>query len=125
MEISTQIDKARNHRSHKVNGSISVDEIKKMLATFYQSSEYDPDMDVLWDLRDADFSSVRSEDVASLTGMVEKFWGQGGKAKAALIVSGDLDFGLSRMYEMLLTGSSPEKVMVFRDYDEAKNWLNE
>ena len=123
MEISTQINKERNVRSHKVDGLINVNELKEMLAAFYKSPEYDPDMNVLWDLWDADFSSVTSEEVKSLTRMVEKHWGQGRKSKAALIVSGDLDYGLSRMYEILLSGSSPNNVMVFRNYDEAEKWL--
>ena len=123
MEIDTQISRGKNLRKHKVDGLINVNALKEMLASFYKSPEYDPDMNVLWDLRDADFSSVTSEDVASLAGMIAQHWGQGEKAKAALIVSKDLDFGLSRMYELLLTGSSPNKVMVMRNYGEAEKWL--
>lgn len=125
VEIKTQISKDRNIRKHKVDGSINASKLKEMLAAFYKSPDYDPDMNVLWDLTNADFSSVTSEEVASLAGMIEKYWGQGKKSKAALIVKGDLGYGLSRMYEILLTGSSPNNVCVFRDYDEAEGWLEE
>jgi hypothetical protein len=123
MEITTQINEKRNIRFHKIDGLINIGELKDMLASFYKSPDYDPDMNVLWDLREADFSSITSEDVASFAGMIEKYWGQGKKSKAALIVSRDLDFGLSRMYELLLTASSPNRVIVFRNYDDAEEWL--
>jgi hypothetical protein len=123
MEIATQINEERNIRFHKIDGPINVDILKDTLASFYKSPDYDPDMNILWDLKDADFSSVTFEDVESLAGMIEKYWGKGEKSKAALIVSKDLGFGLSRMYELLLTGSSPNRVMVFRQYDEAEEWL--
>ncbi len=97
MEISTLIDKERNVRSHKVKGLISVRDLKEKLLAFYMSPDYDPDMNALWDLREADFSSVTSAEVESLMEMVKEHWGQGGKSKAALIVSKDLDYGLSRM----------------------------
>ena len=125
MEISTQFNAEENQRIHKVEGTIDVDQIKEMLSALYNSPDYDPNMNALWDLRAADFTSVTTEQITSLTGMVEKYWGKGGQGKAALIVSRDLDYGLSRMYEMLLSGSSPDKVMVFRDYDEAENWLRD
>ena len=125
MEISTQFNEELNLRIHKVEGPIDVDQLKEMLSALYKSPEYDPNMNALWDLRAADFTSVTTEQVASMTGMVEKYWAKEGQSKASLIVSRDLDFGLSRMYEMLLSGSSPDKVMVFRDYDEAEKWLGD
>jgi len=123
MEISIQINKERNLRSHKVKGLISVRELKENLLGIYKSPEYYPDMNALWDLRDADFSSVTTAEVRSLIEMVKEYWGQGGKNKAALIVSRDLDYGLSRMYEILMSGSSSGNIMVFRKYDEAEKWL--
>ena len=125
MEMSTQFNEEENLRIHKVEGPIDVDQLKEMLSALYESPGYDPDMNALWDLRTADFTSVKNEQIASLTGMVEKYWAKEGQGKAALIVTRDLDFGLSRMYEMLLSGSSPDKVMVFRDYDEAEKWLRD
>ena len=123
MEISTQINKERNLRSHKVKGLIIVRELNEMLVGLYKSTEYDPDMNALWDLRDADFSSVTTAEVRSLIEMVKEHWGQGGKSKAALIVTRDFDYGLSRMYEILMSGSTSDNIMVFRKYDEAEKWL--
>jgi len=35
----------------------------------------------------------------------------------------DLDYGLSRMYEILMSGVISSSITVFREYDEAKKWL--
>lgn len=124
MEISTQIDRRRNVRIHRVTGLISVHELEKKLAEFYKSPEYVPSMNALWDLKDADFSSVTPSEVHSLVGLVKNFWRQSGKRKAALIVTKNSDYGLSRMYEILLSEVT-DNVMVFKDYDKAEKWLYE
>jgi hypothetical protein len=123
MEISTQIDKERNLRSHKVKGLISVPEMKEVLTGLYRSPEYDPAMNSVWDLRDADFSSVTSAEVRSLVEMIRGHWGTGEKSRAALVVAKELGYGLSRMYEILMTGRTSGTIMVFRDYNEAEKWL--
>jgi hypothetical protein len=55
--------------------------------------------------------------------LVKDHWGLSGKSKAALIVSGDQDFGMSRMYEILMDQVTENKVMVFRDLKEAYKWI--
>ena len=41
------------------------------------------------------------------------------------VVTKELDYGLSRMYEIMINGVSQSNAMVFRDYDEAMDWLCE
>ena len=123
MKISTQINKEKNLRIHKIDGLVNSNEVKEMLAMFYKSPEYDPDMNALWDMGGADFSTVTSEEIASITRMVENNSGQGNKIKVALIVTGDLEFGLSRMIDTQLSASTSIEVIVSRNYDEAEKWL--
>jgi hypothetical protein len=122
MEITTRIDGENNLRTHAVKGVINVRELKGKMEKYYKSPEYDPDMNSLWDLSGADFRDVKPEHVRSLAEMVSRSWGGTG-SKAALVVSQDLGYGLSRMYEMLLSGISSSNVMVFRSTDEAGKWL--
>ncbi|UCG50517.1 MAG: hypothetical protein JSW58_09920 [Candidatus Latescibacterota bacterium] len=82
-----------------------------------------PNMNALWDLRDADVSSFSSPAVERLAEFVSTQWGTGGKSRAALVVLQDLAFGLSRMYEILLGGRTSSDVQVFRDYAEALEWV--
>jgi hypothetical protein len=50
-------------------------------------------------------------------------WATAGKSKAALVVSGDFEFGLSRMYEIFLESKTSNDVMVFRDIQKAMAWV--
>ena len=54
---------------------------------------------------------------------VVKKWGTGGKSKAALVVSPDLEFGMSRMYQMMMEGATSSKVEIFKDTNEAQEWI--
>jgi hypothetical protein len=79
MIIHTQLDKERNVRIHKVQGLIDVGGLKEMLTGFYNSHEYDPDMNAIWDLKEAETTAVTTEDVTSLAEMVKKILGSGRK----------------------------------------------
>jgi len=123
MDISTEIDKQKNIRWHVVTGRIDVREVAEYLKRIYASSDSNSEMSVFWDLQTADFSAVTSEDIRSLMAYVGKIWGKGGKSKAALVVSNDLDFGLSRMYQIMMEGATSSAIEVFKDIDAAKEWI--
>jgi hypothetical protein len=126
MDFLVHIDKKRNIRSLKVSGLLNITELVNKLGDFYKSSEYDPYMNALWDLRTADFSKVTTDAVHSFVDIVKKYWGQEGKnKKAALVVSSDFDYGIARMYEIPLSLGTSGDIMVFKDYDEAEKWLGE
>jgi hypothetical protein len=123
LEISIELDKEKNIRRHVVKGVIDVRELAEYLKGIYASSDSYTEMNVFWDLQTADFSSVSSEDVRSFMAYVSKIWGKRGKSKAALVVSSDLDFGLSRMYQILMEGATSNTVEVFKDKNEAAEWI--
>jgi hypothetical protein len=95
-----------------------------VLKEFYSSSEYEPDMNALWDLRSADFSEVKSDEVHALVDLGKIYWGLSGESKSALVVESDFEYGLTRMYEILMTVSRSDNVMVFKEYNQAEKWLN-
>lgn len=126
MEFLIHIDEKKNIRSLKVTGLINITELLNKLGDFYKSSEYDPDMNALWDLRDADFTSITADSVHSFVEIVKKYWGRNNQNnKAALIVSSDFDYGIARMYEIPLSMGTSGNIMVFKDYEEAESWLAE
>ena len=75
------------------------------------------------DFREADLSSFQSPDIQMIRDFVSKHWGTGGNCKAALVVSGDLGFGLSRMYEFFIEDKTTNDVKVFRQIEEAMEWI--
>lgn len=121
MEISTEIK--NNTRWHIVRGVIDMVELSECLKEIYNSSDFDAEMNVFWDLNEADFTSVSTEDILSFKDFVGKHWGKGGTSKAALVVRYDLGFGMSRMYEIFMKSKSSSKIVIFRDIDKAKEWI--
>jgi hypothetical protein len=125
LELTIQIDKKNNLRKHEVKGVISVLELKQHLESYYKSSMYGQSLNSLWDLRDADFSEVKPEQIKKLAEMVGRYWGGPGEAKSALVVSRDLDYGLTRMYEIILSTINSNNVRVFRNIRAAEEWMVE
>jgi len=123
MNITTDINKKDNLRIHKVTGKIGFDKLMDELKEIYSKPDFNPEMNNLWDLRDADVSSFPSEQVQHIQSLVSQYWGKGGESRSALIVSEDVAYGLSRMYEILSEGKTAGKIMVFRDYEEALKWV--
>ena len=123
MEISTEINKKKNIRSHIVIGAVHISELTEYLKVIYNTPDLDTEMNVFWDLRKADFSSISSEEVRSFMGFVSKQWGTGGKSKAALVVSSDFEFGMSRMYQIMMDGATSSDIAIFRNVDEANEWI--
>lgn len=123
MEFDTRIDKSANLRIHKVSGTVTVADLVAKLKELYSSPTFEPDMNVLWDLRDARIESAKSPEIDDLSLFVAGHWATSGKSKAALVVSGDFEYGLSRMYEVFLESKSPNDVMVFRNIEKAMAWV--
>ena len=51
MEITTNIDKEAGLRTHKVTGIVSKNDLLAKLDEIYSTPGLDPDMNVLWDLK--------------------------------------------------------------------------
>ena len=121
MPITYTIDKQRRFIQRVISGTVTSDEILASLTEILKHPDYQPGMKSLTDLRSiqhyaspgdvrqiANFIIGRSEEV------------RGGKA--AIVVSQDVSFGMARMLE-LLTESSTLSIGVFREMQEAYEWL--
>jgi hypothetical protein len=78
MEITTNIDKETALRTHKVTGTLSLDDLMAKLGEIYSIPDFQPDMNVLWDLRSADLASFSSSDIQKVRDFVGYKWGTGG-----------------------------------------------
>lgn len=124
MKITSNINSKKNIRTHTVKGIINISDLIGYLKNLYDTEHKSTDMHVFWDLRIADFSKVKTTDVHNFMEFVSKNWGTSGNNKAALIVSKDFDYGLSRMYQILMDNTSQSKISIFKDLDEAEKWID-
>jgi hypothetical protein len=125
MAVTTKIDPETGIREHTVTGPLDLRALITALKKVYSMPEFRSEMNVIWDLREADLSAFSSEDIRQVREYVGRHWGVEGTSRAALVVTSDLGYGLTRMYEILLESRTASEVHVFRDYDEALRWVRE
>jgi hypothetical protein len=124
MPIETTIDSDSGLRVHVGTGVVTPDELMGELRSAYERPDYRPDAGSLCDLRDAEPGSFTGAAVKQVVDMVLAHRGAPPGVKTAIVVGRDLVYGLARMFEQQLEAKSPADVMVFRDIDEARAWLD-
>lgn len=123
MPITTSIDNDRQLTIHTVTGEASFEE---GMATFRQFWEGRPTMNVLWDFRKADLARVSSKETEAMMDYIKHYSEKRSGGKTALVVSGDLEYGLSRMAQTLAEIKSLSiQIEIFRSFKEAIQWLGE
>jgi hypothetical protein len=124
MQFETRIDKSNHLRVHTLAGQFGIDSLIGSLTQFYNSSAYDPDMNVLWDLRQIEgLGALATPDINKLVSLVSRRWISQQPRRAALVVARLVDFGLARMYEMRMESVSKQEIRVFTNINEAAEWL--
>ena len=122
MSIETNIDSSTGFRTHTVTGSFTLDAVRQTLEETYAHTDFRPEAAAVWDLTGAKID-FPTEEVRHLADFVGKLGADKAPGKVALLVPSDLDDGVTKMYESILSGQSSRPIMVFRDMDEAKSWL--
>ncbi len=108
----------------RLSGTFTLAEFTRSLEEITHAADYPPDVPVLWDLEKLDINDLDVQHFEKQTIMIRQQFPQRGSAKIALYAPTSLIFGLSRMYEGL-SYSLPQKIMVFKNRDEAESWLQE
>jgi hypothetical protein len=124
MQFATSINSAQQMRCHALSGEFDMNRLLAELTGFYDSSEYDPEMNVLWDLRRLDgLADLATAELSRLVTLVSRRWVSRQPRRAALVVSRMVDFGIARMYEMRMESVSRQEIRVFTDFEQARQWL--
>lgn len=106
-------------------GEFTLNEYYETMAELEASKAYHPDIDTIWDLREADTQHLSIEDVRSIAANSRKLASQRKKDwKVAIVANTDLTFGLARMYEAYANGIN-NRTKVFRDFEQAEAWVRE
>ena len=121
MELTTTFSAEYDLRVHTSRGELVLEELLETLRSLYESPEFRPEQNSLWDVREARLEGLSSDQVKRIGDLVSGHWGKQAAPKSALVASKDLAFGLARMYEARL--ESRGQVRVFREMEEALSWL--
>jgi hypothetical protein len=123
MEISITIE--NNIRMQIVRGMVDIQAFTGYLKQLYNSPGFDPGMNILWDFREADFSLVPTQDIYPFQEVVRKYWGKGGKTRLAIVVSEDIGYDLTKIWQTLMEFNFPNRIEIFDDIETAKGSLNQ
>ena len=123
MAITSHIDQASGLVSLTVQGSVDGAMIKQALQGIVEDPRFRRGADMLWDFSNASGlnpSGDAIQDLVRFVGSLKEKRGSG--YHVALVTQGDLEYGFARMYEAYAE-SLPFSVKVFRQIDEATQWL--
>jgi hypothetical protein len=122
MKVNTVVDKNAAIMIHTVTGNLTFEGIKSSYAESVTHPDFQKDMKVIWDIRDADASNFDTHDVIRIARYFETQLKNRTKYKVAVIVSRDLEYGLSRTYQVA-AADLPPQIEIFNNLEDAKNWL--
>lgn len=119
MELS--VDKKRGIARIVFSGPITpgcvIDAVNRML----DHPDFVTDMPSLWDYRDCNVGEFTAEDLRRIGEFAHQTVERNNSARIAIVVNGDLQYGLTRMFVMMNEITHLEFVP-FRDYDAAERW---
>lgn len=121
--IENSIEQEKSLTLHTCTGLISAEDIEKEIRLLYKNGPTD---NHLWDLTNADLSSLDNIDIRKLAELPVEIVPNRKGRKTALVAGTDLEFGLSRMYATHSEYQGPlAEIRVFRSIEEAKKWIDE
>ncbi len=122
MTVNTVVDKKASVAIHTVTGEITFQEIRSSYESVHSHPDFQENMNSIWDIRDADASKFDSQEVIKIARYFETQTKTRAKYKVAVIVSRDLEYGVSRKYQVA-AADLPAKIGIFINLDEAKKWV--
>jgi hypothetical protein len=122
MIVNTVVDKKASVMIHTVTGEMTFDEVKSSYESVLSHPDFQENMNSIWDIRDADASKFDSQYVIRLARYFENQLKNRPEFKVAIIVSRDLEYGLSKTYQVA-AADLPAKIGIFINLEEAKKWV--
>ena len=123
--MDVQYDKSLDILVVEVTGELSASVYDQAIDAVLKSPSFRANINVIYDLRSAKGLSLSAEQIRTVAARAKSSAGVRGTSwKAAIVVSGILEYGLGRMFEFF-NEDAPYKVRVFRSMEEAQTWVAE
>ncbi len=124
MAVKTTYDQDRNLVVHLVQGEFRFEDFRAAYDEKLGHGSFRPGMNVIWDFRHAQADTIESDEIRKISDYVfERVEKRGRGYKVAIVVTGDLQYGLSRMYQSY-SNSLEREIKLFRDSGSAFSWVN-
>jgi hypothetical protein len=122
MIVNTLVDKKASVMIHTITGEMTFGEIRSSYESVCSHPDFKENMNSIWDIRDADASKFDSQEVIKIARYFETQTKNRTRYKVAVIVSRDLEYGLSKKYQVA-AADLPAKIGIFINLEEAKKWV--
>ena len=120
-KIETKIYEEKDLTIQTASGPLTVQDACDKLDRYYAGHAT---MLILWDITRADLSSWQADQIISLVKKAKGYSHLRAGGKTAIVISKDLNFGISRMFQSYAENDKIEfEIKVFRDIEKAKEWL--
>ncbi len=123
MPIRFEVDTTRRRIHTRAEGVVEGADLIAYFQALRAHPDYRGDMDELFDLSGATEIRVSGADVRRFSASTEPVTSRGTPIRVAVVAPGDLEYGLSRMYELLQI-ESLSTIQIFRKREEAEAWLD-
>jgi hypothetical protein len=120
MRVAREIDSQSHLVILTVSGKLTDQGLLRLYDELRETEGLTPDFELLIDLRQADGREVST---AAVTSLAERPLLLSPESRRAVVVTSEFGFGMARMYELLRDAKGGE-IRVFRDFDEARLWLD-
>lgn len=118
MIIERDVGLIRTTASGRLGGTDLIEYYRRLRA----HPDFRSNLNEIFDATQVEAVDVTADDVRRLSSITEEFTKHGVPVKVAIIAPGDVEFGLSRMYEMLQI-QSINVLKVFRERAAAEAWI--
>jgi hypothetical protein len=85
--------------------------------------EWRPGLNILLDHRRLTIDKIKEPGVKAVSMFFISISKQLGWGKLALVMNRDVDFGITRAWEIITADSVDMRIRVFRSYEEGRNWV--
>ncbi len=122
MTVEYTIDKNCKLVLVTIAETVTFDELIEHLTALSQDIRYQPPMKKLVDFRKCGKYGLTKEQAEEFAGVNRELGNIFVDEKCAIVAPGDLEYGMSRVHEMYVSGSGID-IQVFRQLPEALEWL--
>lgn len=116
------IDQEKGLAVIRAQGALQLQDFHALTETLIDHPDFRPEMDSIWDFRQADLSCFDAGKLHNLALFMLPRLKQLPK-RHAIIVGRELEYGIMRMWDVIAQRETPQERRLFWDYDEGVEWL--
>ena len=107
----------------KTSGTFSFDDLTKMIEHIVANPKWKPGMNIIADFREVDVRGINVKEIYEAKNLHVLYNDMAGEGKIATILSSNLAYGFSRVYQAISSTHVKSQIMSFRDYNDGIDWI--